>query len=307
MFEAITTALYPRDHPYGHTVLGSFEDLDNVNLDTVADWYARWYGASNAVLVIAGDIDFEEALAKVEHWFGAMPAGTPVRRVTQWLPEVRDVKKITLFDRVPHRRLYAIWSTPPAADPEATLLQLVAHILAGGAHSRLVQRLVDRDKLCLGIGAAASARYLCGEFQIIATLAPGIDPSAVERAIAEELERFITEGPTQVELDRVRRAGRIKMLRMFDNLGGVTEVLASNMMTFDRPDGHLDHIEIAERASTETIRVVAKHWLSHQAVSLDVRPFEAIATAADPAKRVTAPRHGRDLRADFPRPSNGRC
>ena len=58
-------ATYPAHHPYSHTVIGSMEDLTAASLEDVKDWFKTYYGPSNAVLVIAGDIDLESAKSKV--------------------------------------------------------------------------------------------------------------------------------------------------------------------------------------------------------------------------------------------------
>jgi len=64
---------YPAGHPYSWTVIGSMEDLDAATLDDVREWFKTYYGPSNAVLVIAGDIDAETARQKVEKYFGSIP------------------------------------------------------------------------------------------------------------------------------------------------------------------------------------------------------------------------------------------
>ena len=71
-------ALYPEDHPYHSTVLGSLDDLENATLDDVQSFYSRLYGANNATLVIAGDIDIEATKARVEYWFGEIRRGPVV-------------------------------------------------------------------------------------------------------------------------------------------------------------------------------------------------------------------------------------
>ena len=55
--ELITKATYPAGHPYSWTVIGSMEDLNAASLDDVKDWFRKYYGAANATLVIAGDVE----------------------------------------------------------------------------------------------------------------------------------------------------------------------------------------------------------------------------------------------------------
>jgi zinc protease len=82
--ELITKATWPAAHPYAHTVIGSMEDLNAASLDDVKDWFKTSYGAANAVLVVAGDIDANTALEKVKKYFGDIPSGPPVVHFNSW-------------------------------------------------------------------------------------------------------------------------------------------------------------------------------------------------------------------------------
>jgi len=77
VWDFLTPKLYPSNHPYSWTTIGSMEDLDAAKLPDVKDWFATYYGAANAVVVVAGDIDAQTAKQKVEQYFGDIPAGPP--------------------------------------------------------------------------------------------------------------------------------------------------------------------------------------------------------------------------------------
>jgi len=81
-YERIIKATYPAGHPYAHTTIGSMEDLDAAKLADVKDWFRTWYGPSNAIIALSGDITPAEALAKVEKAFGDIPPGPPVVRAS---------------------------------------------------------------------------------------------------------------------------------------------------------------------------------------------------------------------------------
>src|SRR5438270_55118 len=83
--ELITKAVWPAAHPYSHTVIGSMEDLNAASLDDVKEWFKTYYGPSNAVLIVAGDIDAETARQKVEKYFGDIPPGPPVTHPQSWV------------------------------------------------------------------------------------------------------------------------------------------------------------------------------------------------------------------------------
>src|SRR5690606_42156149 len=76
--DLIRRALMPVGHPYAHSTIGSMEDLDAASLDDVREWFRTYYGASNAVLVLAGDITPAQAKEKVARYFGDIAPGAPV-------------------------------------------------------------------------------------------------------------------------------------------------------------------------------------------------------------------------------------
>ena len=93
--DLIIAATMPYGHPYDHFTIGSMDDLDAASLDDVKQWFRDYYGPSNAVIVLAGDISAEEARTRVEKYFGDIAPGTPVSqpksRVIKMRGTVRDM------------------------------------------------------------------------------------------------------------------------------------------------------------------------------------------------------------------------
>ena len=87
--------------------------LNAAKLDDVKGWFQSYYGPSNAVLVIAGDIDVKTAREKVEHYFGDIPPGPPVARQGAWIAKRTGSQRGTMQDRVPQARVYKVWNVPP--------------------------------------------------------------------------------------------------------------------------------------------------------------------------------------------------
>src|SRR6476619_4674019 len=77
-YELATKSTYPAGHPYSWTVIGSMEDLNAASLDDVKEWFKKYYGPNNAIVVIAGDVNTNEVVEKVKHYFGDIPASTPI-------------------------------------------------------------------------------------------------------------------------------------------------------------------------------------------------------------------------------------
>src|ERR1700693_5709082 len=64
--QLITQNTFPVGHPYSWTVIGDMGDLNAASMPDVQDWFKTYYGPSNVVIVLAGDIDLKTAKEKVE-------------------------------------------------------------------------------------------------------------------------------------------------------------------------------------------------------------------------------------------------
>ena len=71
----IAASTYPAGHPYSWTTIGSMEDLNAASLADVKDWFKTYYGAANAVLVIAGDVQPEDVKQRSSTISGIFPPG----------------------------------------------------------------------------------------------------------------------------------------------------------------------------------------------------------------------------------------
>ena len=203
---AMVEATFPKGHPYSWSVIGSMEDLNSASLADVKQWFGDYYGAANAVIVLAGDIDAETARQKVEQYFGDIPAGPPVTRHQAWTAKRTGEQRQVMEDRVPQARIYMVWNVPQWGSADADLLGLAANVLSSGKTSRLYKRLVYDEQIATSVTAALDAREIASQFYIMATVRPGADLSEVEKAIREELAALLKDGPTAAELERVQDA-----------------------------------------------------------------------------------------------------
>jgi zinc protease len=166
VWDFLTPKLYPANHPYSWTTIGSMEDLDAAKLDDVKGWFQTYYGAANAVVVIAGDIDPKTAREKVEHYFGDIPAGPPVARQGEWTAKRTGSQRGQMQDRVPQARLYKVWNVPSWSSADADYLNLVSSVLSDGKSSRLYKRLVYDEQLATDVNASLDLREIGGLFTI---------------------------------------------------------------------------------------------------------------------------------------------
>ncbi len=291
-FSTIVENTYPRGHPYSWSVIGSMEDLNAAALADVQEWFKTYYGPNNAVLVIAGDIDAATARQKVEKYFGAIPPGPPIAKQDKWVAKMTGTHRGMMQDRVPQARLYKIWNVPEWGSPDADYLSLVASVLADGKSSRFYKRLVYDDRIATDVQAFIFQREIGSQFFIQARPQPGGDLAAVERAIDEELARFIRDGPTPGELQRVKTQARANFVRGAERIGGFggkSDILATNMVYAGNPDFYRTSLTRVANATAAQLRNVARDWLSDGVYVLEVHPFPQLQASTGQVDRSKLP------------------
>ncbi len=128
--ETLLQALYPPDHPYHHSVIGSMADLSAARLDDVAAFFRHYYVPNNALLCVAGDFQPEAARRWIEKYFGPLPRGGEISPPKPNVPALSAARHITMTDAVSLPRAQLIWPTVPLNHPDEAALDVLAAILA---------------------------------------------------------------------------------------------------------------------------------------------------------------------------------
>ena len=276
VFTAILESVFPYNHPYAHSVIGSMEDLNAATLEDVQEWFQTYYGPNNAVVVIAGDITPDEALAKTEQYFGDIPPSPPIAKHSEWIAKRTGEQRQIMQDRVPQARLYKVWNIPHSFSEDTNLLDLFSSILADGKNSRLYTRLVYQDQIATDVSAFIQAGEIASMFIIQATANPGDNLEAVESAVDEEMQRLLEQGPDQEELDRVQTQVRARFIRGIERIGGFggkSDALARSEVFGGSPDAYQQSLNHQQSATLDSIRVTANKWLADGVYVLEVEPF----------------------------------
>jgi zinc protease len=295
VYELMQTAVYPKGHPYSWTVIGSMEDLNAASLDDVKEWFKTYYGPSNAVLVVAGDVTALDVKARVEKYFGDIPPGPPIAKHEAWVAKRTGVQRQLLEDRVPQARIYKVWNTPQWGALEDDYLSLLAGVLASGKSSRLYKRLVYEDQIATEVEAYEGSSEIGSTFVIQATARPGGDLHAVETALDEELARLLKDGVTADELERARTerlASFVRGVERIGGFGGKSDVLAQSQVWGGRPDFYRTRLEHVQSATPAGLGETARRWLSDGVYVLEVHPFAELAAAKSGADRSKRPEPG---------------
>jgi zinc protease len=244
--EKLQGHLYPEEHPYHHSTIGSMEDLDAASLEDVQAFFRTWYAPNNAVLSVVGDVDTAVVRASVERFFGAIPANPSFPSLPDLAlpPTLGGERREVVHDRVPLPRIYVGFRAPVYGDPRLDALDVAGQILAGGKGSRLHRRLVREERIAQDValftlGFVGGASVCAGWV----TVRPDVSVDRVEAAFHEELDRLVLEPVSDDELARAfalveadelgalqrveERADRLSMYAtLFDDPGLINRMLS---------------------------------------------------------------------------------
>ena len=302
-YQLITDAIWPEGHPYSWTVIGSMEDLNAASLDDVKEWFQTYYGAANAVLAIAGDVDADSVHAKVKKYFGSIAPGPTLARPQVNIAKRTEDTRQTYQDRVPEARITQVWNVPQWGTDEMVYLDLASDILAAGKTSRLYKKLQYEDQQVSSVSAYIYAAEIAGAFTIEANVKPGESVEEVESKMEQILQDFIKNGPTEEELAKVKSASLANLIKGTERIGGFggkSDLLAMNTVYGGSPDYYKKLLKTAEEATVEDIQNAVQTWLSDGKHTLIATPFPEYQASGADVDRSQLPAVGEVAAATFP-------
>ena len=275
VFNAIGKAVFPKGHPYSWSVIGSMEDLNAATLDDVKEWFETYYGPTNAVIALAGDIDLETAKIKVQEYFGDIQAGPPLTKPKKWIAKRTEQTREVMEDNVPQTRIYKVWNVPEDGTAEAQALDLASSTLAGSKNSPLYQELVYKKGLATGVSAFYYGREIAGLFIISATVAPGQDVNEVENVIDATLQKYLKTGPNSKLLKNTKTstiAGLTNGLQRIGGFGGKSDILATYQTLYGDAGAFKKILAMYLDTSSNDVKKAANKWLSSGDYVLTIVP-----------------------------------
>ena len=192
-------------HPYRWMTIGaSLKHVEDATIEDVKAFFHKHYTPSNAILVVAGNIDAAKVKALSEKWFGSIPSGEKYNRHLPAEPKQSAPRFLEVKSNVPLDALYKVWHIYPRTDDRYYTADLISDILSGGGSSRLFQALVKEQQLFSNIDCYHMGSTDAGIIVIEGKLVKGVDIKVAEDAVNLELAKLQEDGITKAELEKVK-------------------------------------------------------------------------------------------------------
>jgi predicted Zn-dependent peptidase len=217
-------------HPYRWMTIGKeLSHIENAQLADVRNFFRRHYNPANAILVIAGNIKTDRALALAEKWFGSIPSGEKYIRQLPAEPAQTVARTMEVKADVPLDALYKAYHVGSRTDQEYYAMDLITELLGGGGSSRLFQSLVKEKKLFSNIECYHLGSSDPGLLVIEGKLIRGVRPEVADRAVEEEIEKLNAGRIDEKELTKVKNKTESAIL--FEDMSLMSR--ASNLAMYE--------------------------------------------------------------------------
>lgn len=235
-----------KEHPYQWATIGkSIEHIEGATMEEVKDFFYTHYAPDNAILVVGGNLDFEQVKALAKKWFGEIPSRKVKERDIAPEPAQETMRELELERDVPSNAIYMAFRMGNRTSDDHYLGDLCSDVLAGSKSSRLYERFILKERLFTSISAYITGGLEDGLFIINGHLAEGVSFEKAENAIWEELEKFMLHPISADELQKVKNKhktgkvfgeqsllNRVMKIAFFENMGKLDE-LNNELQAYD--------------------------------------------------------------------------
>ena len=242
ILEEIMKRAYTK-HPYRWPVIGSMDHLNAAEEADYKNFYKDFYRPDNAVLSIAGDLDYDQAKAMIAKYFGSIPRGEgEVYRPSIVEPPLASEVRDTVYDNIQLPAVVMAYRIPAQGTPEYYAVSMLGTLLAQGESSRLTKSVKDEQQKALFVGNFPLGLEDPGISIAFGIANMGVDVLDLEQAINAEMDRVRTELISETEFQKLRNQVENDFVSRNSRVAGIAESLADYHMYFG--DANLINTEL---------------------------------------------------------------
>jgi zinc protease len=246
-----------------HSTIGSMEDLNAASVKDVADFFKIYYAPNNAVLTLVGDFKSTEVLAKIEKYFGNIPAQAPPPNPDVAEPRQTAERRKTVEDplaQIP--RIDMVWKIPAGNTPDWYALYVLGEILSTGQSSRFYQTLVREKQVVVQEGAGPFERRGPSLFIVDLLVVPGKDLKEIEKLVYDELERVKNQPVSDAELQKIKMEVKRGKVEQLEGTLYRAQALGENAIFYNDPNVINTGNDKLLAVTKEQIQKVARTYLT---------------------------------------------
>lgn len=251
-------------HPYKWPIIGYESDIKNWTKEDLENYFRTYYAPNNGVVVISGDVKYEEVKLLAEKYFEPIKPGPEPRKIHTVEPPQKGEKRVFVKREVPTPYIMISYHVPESKHEDYYALDLLSSILSEGRSSRLYNSIVEEKQLALQVGSYFYEAFNPTLFNFYGVGNINVKPSVLEKAILDEIDKIINEGITENELQKVKNIKLMEFYKTLETINGLSNTIGTYELFFDDYKKMFNAPDDYKRVTAEDIRIVAGKYFTKQ-------------------------------------------
>ena len=262
------------NHPYKRTVIGESDHLDAASLEEFIAFNKKYYVPNNAILVVAGDIQIDATKKMIADYFGTIPGGADVDRVTEQEDPITEAIEAKAYDsNIQIPMIVTAYRTPSIKSRDSKTLDMISTYLSDGNSSKLYRKVVDEKKMALEVGAINLSLEDHSMYIIYGLPLGETSLESIISEIDEEVVKIQEGLISEKDYQKLQNKFETNFVDSNSSVEGIANSLAEYYAFYKDTNLINSEIEIYRSISREEIQAVAKKYLNpNQRLVLDYLP-----------------------------------
>ena len=262
------------NHPYKRTVIGESDHLDAASLEEFIAFNKKYHVPNNAILVVAGDIQIDATKKMIADYFGTIPGGADVDRVTEQEDPITEAIEAKAYDsNIQIPMIVTAYRTPSIKSRDSKTLDMISTYLSDGNSSKLYRKVVDEKKMALEVGAINLSLEDHSMYIIYGLPLGETSLESIISEIDEEVVKIQEDLISEKDYQKLQNKFETNFVDSNSSVEGIANSLAEYYAFYKDTNLINSEIEIYRSISREEIQAVAKKYLNpNQRLVLDYLP-----------------------------------
>lgn len=272
-YEALKSNLF-KNHTYKNPLIGVPEHLDNAKLQDFLDFRNNFYMPSNAVFVVAGDIDIDNTKNLISKYFSEVPTGPKMER--EMISEDPIIEELRAVEYDPNIQIPAIimgYRTPSMKSRDAAILDFISAYLSDGPSSKLYKKMVDKNKSAIEVQAISIGHEDYSMYALLALPLGETELSQLILEIEEEVNKIQINLISEKDYEKLQNKFENRFVNSNSSIQGIANSLADYYTLYGDTNLINSTIDIYRSITREEIKDVANKYLNkNQRLILEYLP-----------------------------------
>lgn len=255
--------------PYGQSVIGDEADLKALTRDQMMEFFKNYYVPNNAIVAIAGDVDPDAVIKKIEEKYGSIPFSEKLKELKQkssgeevFKSKAEFAKEYKLYATNPIPKFVMAFQGEKLGVRKAYVMDLLAMILANGGSSYLTQKYVKADDAMLSeINLSNFNLIHSGVFYFSGELLEGKTVEEVKKRIEADFKDMCDQAISKDSLQKSKNQILAQGYNQLKTNAGVASTIVRNEKWHGDYNYGLKEMEIYNSISEHEVQIACREVL----------------------------------------------